>query len=109
MFVLSSSLYDEMSFYNLKHNQDNSYYNEELMKQQHAWLWSICCESYSCNLFVSEIILKSARVSYINHIKESLSVTFFKQHKLMKQSSDHHILNAVTHQSSSYDHTSITL
>jgi len=84
MLVLSSSLYDEISFYNLEHNQDSSCYDEELMRQQHAWLQSIYYELYSCNLFVSKIALRLIRVSYINHIKELLSVTSFEQHKLIK-------------------------
>ena len=84
MLILSSSFYDEMSFYDLECNQDSSYYDKELIRQQHAQLWNICCESYSCNLFINKIALKLTRVSYINYIEKSLSITFFKQHKLIK-------------------------
>ena len=97
MTILSSPLYDEMDFGDPEYNQDNSYYNKGLMRQQHAQLRSKFYKSYLCSLFISEIAQKLARFSYINYIEELLPVISFKQHELMKQSFNYYKLAEDVH------------
>ena len=77
------------------------------MLLQHAYFQSIYYKLYLYSLFASEIVLAQTRATYINYREVLLSVTSFKYYKLIKLSSNYYILDVVTHQSSSYNHTLI--
>ena len=94
--------YDEMSFSDSVYSQDNSCYDRVWTLLSYIQIQSMYCESYQCNLCISEIIQIQSKVSHIYYTEALSSITSSELCKSMKQSSDHHTLNAITHQSSSH-------
>src|SRR2546430_5613916 len=102
MPVLLPPPYGEMGSSGPVHSQGNSCCGRVWTLLPHVQIQSMYCGSYRCNLCASETIQVQPKASHICHTGALPPVAPSELCGSMKQSSDHHTLDAAAHQSPSH-------